>query len=173
MSEYRSNNAEMAANQDNESIAQKHLDAFWKTLDVTVVRDGACKNFDALYRYGDAQFTVEEKFRRIESVRGDVILEIVQALESMGWGWFTKTTAERLAYVLCDLEWRPVKLYSFRFGELRRWYLTEYLPRHRMGTYVCSTYGYGVTINLSLPLKEIPRQFYKELSCAIDEDIPF
>lgn len=165
MSEFRSHNVEFAANQDNESKAQRYLDEFWQKHDVIVNRQNACQDFDAIYQHKGTAHTVEEKFRQIASVREDILLEIVQALEAQGWGWFAKTPAQRLVYVLCNADWKPVKLFSFRFADLRDWYLKNYLPGHRVGTYVCSTHGFGITINLSLPLKEIPKGIYKEMNC--------
>ncbi len=161
MSDYRSHNADFAANQDNESQAQKHLDEFWQNLKVSVDRAGACQDFDAQYTYANSTFRIEEKIRFIGNVRDDILLEIVQALEVPDWGWLTKTPADRLVYVLCGADWIPIKLYSFLLPDLRRWYYQTYLPTHAHGQYICSAKGYGITINLVLPIRDIPKALYK------------
>lgn len=162
MSAFRMGNAECRANQDFEEMAQGKLDVFWRTQGVTVDRSRAGRDFDAVYTDNNGQrWTVEEKFFRCATARADtLLLEIVQALEGKDWGWFVKTPADRLVYVISSDDGSPIAVRVLRWPEFKRWYLGEYLPKKPSGTYVRSGRGYGMTINLSIPVRDIPNTLY-------------
>jgi len=161
MSNYRNHNREFASNQDHESIAQNYLDKYWDSIGVQVERSGACKNYDAIYTFGGIANTVEEKYRFTGKLYSDILVEIAQAVDAKYWGWFVETPADILNYIFCTTEFVPFQAFSFRFPELRTWYYETYLAEHPHGSYVCSTKGFGVTINLALPIREIPDHLYK------------
>ncbi len=164
---YRHDNEEFAANQDGEAIAQAHLDRYWQSRGVTVDRTKACKSFDAIYGWHQRQRTAEEKFRNIARTENDILLEIVQDLVKPDYGWFVKTPADRLFYVLCDERWHPLIIYSLEWAKFRTWYLKEYLPKHKSGNYVVSTKGFGLMINFVLKLKDIPLHLYKKIDLSV------
>lgn len=163
MSSFRTGNTQFRTNQDFEERAQERLDAFWLTQGIAVDRSRSCREFDAVYtdRTGQ-QWTVEEKFFRASTAYANtLLLEIVQALEAANWGWFVKTPADKLAYTISrDDDGVPIAVRLLRWPEFKLWYMNTYLPKHPSGTFVRSARGYGMTINLSIPVRDIPEHLY-------------
>ncbi len=162
MSVYFSQNPEFRSNQDFERDAQAKLDGYligqgWKTD-----RSGACKDFDAIYTTpAGVQHKAEEKFFRIEKAGDCFLFEVIQALEAPDWGWFVKTPSRILVYALCLEDGTPSRIWMLDWPQVKRWFLTEYLPHNKAGKFRCVPDGYGVTINLLVPTKNVPPQMYR------------
>ena len=108
---------------------------------------------------------VEEKYRI--GKYSDILIEILQDTRSIvgerknALGWFYTEQMEWLFYFMdCDAEKGPKKLYAFDWHRFKKhiWNRLEEKKFHKFHT---SSGGYGLTLNLLLPIKEIPNELYK------------
>lgn len=132
-----------------EGLMQKQLDTWYASRGFTVDRTIACKQYDCLV----GRFRVEEKIR--EGVKHDVLIEIIQDLPSKNLGWFYTCDCDYLHYVFTS-ENRLIKILSFRFIEFKSWLLSIYWTGKLFGEYQISTKGFGLTLNLVIPISHIP-----------------
>lgn len=139
-----------------EKEQQPRMDAFYRLFwSCEPNRSGACIEYDLeLERFG----TVEEKFRFQQY--NDILVEIVQDLQSFQRGWFYTSDADYLFYITVVNGW-PVNLWRTRMPAFHAWCLDFWAKKPRQ-TAIISSQGKGVTLNLSIPKSEIPTELVHE-----------
>jgi len=139
---------------DFERKCQKILDDYYKSRGHTVDRSKACKGFDCIL---DGTWKVEEKIRDREY--NDILLEIIQDMETNNPGWFNETECDYLHYVFMKGE-NISRFIRFKWDKFRNWYIQDYLTIHSQNHCVVSARGWGVTVNLSIPINDIPNYLF-------------
>ena len=154
---------------DFERKAQGYLDEIYKSLGAEIVtRKGDTKR-DVVLSYDGKEHKVEEKIRDVSiSGKGDVAIEVLQAMESPQaerfLGWFYTEGFDRLVYAWCEKETgKPVKVLSFDWARFKLWLLNWLCKKKFIGALV-SCKGWGKTLNLLIPMRDIPEVLYKILA---------
>lgn len=127
---------------DCQSVMNSHY-IKWGIVD----RSGACELYDlALYMESGKIVYVEEKFRQVDY--GDFLLELIQDVESCNLGWFYKTKASHVFYIVALQTIYSIDWDSFRkrFREIQ-----EDKKLFAQTRLVYSLDGFGCTINISIP----------------------
>jgi len=134
-----------------EKAAQVGVDQWYASRGWTSARDKACKLFDCVLSRGVNQHTVEEKFR--SRIRDDILIELIQDANTGELGWFFTTGCDYLHYIMAGEGGRTI-LYRIEWPGFKAWLLQD-PKRFEYGTKV-SADGYGMTINIVVPIKVIP-----------------
>ena len=119
--------------------------------DVTLIIDGETKLIEHKYRYFP------------DKIWNDILVEIVQNIPSNEKGWIHECQSDILTYIICQgekLDEHIVYYYDIQFKEFREW-LWGWISIKRKLQYITSISGYGVTLNLSVPLDDIPENLIK------------
>lgn len=134
---------------------QQKLNPIYQGMGYTIIRNGD-KGKD-LYINSKA---TEEKIRT--EVRKDILIEILQDITSANLGWYYTTKAELLNYVMCN-SMEPQLIYWIDWPKFKKWFVEDFLsvisPR---GQYIISIRGYGVTLNIPVPIISIPDFLYQK-----------
>jgi len=135
---------------DFEKYAQMILDEYYESRSHTVDRTQSCRQYDCII---DGQYKVEEKFRQSEY--GDILIEVIQNLNTNAPGWFFETRCDYLHYVFMDdsIIKRFIRL---KWNKFKSWCLSDYFVSHKHNKTIISSKGWGLTVNLSIPIKDIP-----------------
>ena len=159
------NREQTRAYTEAERNAQRQLDMFYKNLGQPILRQPT-KQYDLILD----GFRVEEKIRFSNpnspnpSIRNgnfsDFLIEIMQDIVTNNPGWFYTTDADKLHYILCQYS-MPKILYVIEWDSFKKWFLDDYLHQNLIGKYVISIKGYGLTLNISVPISEVPVNLYK------------
>ena len=122
-----------------------------KQKDVTLIVDGEKQ-------------LVEHKYRRCpKTIWDDILVEIMQDMVSHNLGWIYVCGADSLHYVICQGEENNEHVsyyYDIDMRKFKAW-LFEWLKTKRYPKYITSLAGYGITLNLAVPLDEIPEGIIK------------
>jgi len=136
---------------DFEKYAQMILDGYYESRNHTVDRTSACKKYDCII---DGQYKVEEKFRQEEY--GDILIEVIQDMNTNAPGWFFETGCNYLHYVF--IENSSIKRFiRINWDKFKSWCLSDYFVSHKHPNTVISPRGWGLTVNLSVPINDIPK----------------
>lgn len=138
-----------------EKRIQKQLNIFYQQMGWFMKRDSK-KTHDLLE---DSTIKIEEKIRT--KIWADLAIEIIQDLHTADLGWFFKTEAVGLHYVMCE-KGEPKILYRIHWPRFKKWYLNKFLPDNRYGKYIISPMGYGLTLNTLVPISKIPEDLFAE-----------
>lgn len=132
--------------------SQAVLDHYYKTKGHDVDRSSAGVKYDCIL---DGCSKVEEKIRSAE--RGDIAIEIIQDLNNYNnRGWFYETGCDYLHYVFMD-QLVIKRFLRFRFSIFKTWVTNVYFAKLNQHPYsVISPKGQGVTLNLCVPIDQIP-----------------
>ncbi len=133
-----------------QALADKFYASRWHEID----RSQSCREFDCLL---DGRWKIEEKFRT--HAYNDVLIELIQDLKSNAPGWFYETSCDYLHYFFMGDD-KIIKLFRFNWKNFSSWLIKDYLPEHTQGRYVISKKGWGITLNLSVPISDIPAKLY-------------
>jgi len=143
-----------------ERSIQPLLDDWYINRGYTVDRSGACKGFDCILTNASGSQKIEEKIRG--GAYNDLLIEWVQDLETFAPGWMHETKCDHIHYVF-TLNQEITKVIRLNYESFRDWYL-KYLASNNHGSYIISPRGWGLTLNLLIPLKDVPanimRVFY-------------
>ena len=139
-----------------ETDVQKILDRWYIKRNHTVDRTGACKEFDCIL---DNDIKVEEKIR--DGLFNDILIEIIQDLITFAPGWAITTKSDYIHYVMCFNKF-PLRLYRINWKKFRPWYFDIYLKNNKQGRYIISQRGWGLTLNMLVPINDI------EESCIVE-----
>jgi len=118
------------------------------------------KQKDVLLTYQGKETTVELKYR-FDKIFPDILIELIQDITTNNSGWFFECRADRLHYVICVDE-KLKYFYDIKFNKFKAWF-SEYLTKRPSGKYIISTKGYGITLNVPVPLSDIPTNIYKQV----------
>ena len=119
--------------------------------DITLLIDGKIQLVEHKYRYFP------------KTIWTDILVEIMQDMKSHNLGWIYKCGADRLYYVICQGEKNNEYVsyyYDIDMRKFKAW-LFEWLKAKRYPKYITSLAGYGITLNLAVPLDEIPEGIIK------------
>lgn len=136
-----------------ERTSQSKVDPYYLMYFTSIDRSVSCKQFDCII---DGTEKVEEKFRTVE--RNDILLEMIQDLQTNAPGWFYETQCDYLHYIFMqDTEFK--KLYRFDWKKFKPW-CYEFFKNNKHPYTVVSPKGWGITLNLSVPINAIPQYLY-------------
>ncbi len=136
---------------DFERYAQQILDGYYKSRNHTVDRSSSCKLYDCII---DATSKVEEKIRQEE--HNDILVEVIQDMETYSPGWFYETGCDYLHYVFMN-DTGIGRFIRIDWSKFKSWCLSDYFVNNKHPYSVISPKGWGLTINLSIPIKDIPK----------------
>ena len=119
--------------------------------DVTLIIDGEKKLIEHKYRYFP------------HKIWNDILVEIVQDIPSNEKGWIHECQADILTYIICQgdkMNEYIVHYYDIQFKEFRAW-LWEWISQNKNPQFKPCFSGYGVTLNIVVPLNDIPEYLIK------------
>lgn len=147
---------------NNERIAQeKILPYYQEKLGFVPDRSTSCKEFDFAFSKNNTIYTVEEKFRKQDY--GDFLIEIMQDIASANLGWFYKTKADFIFYIV-DMRY----LYIVKWPKFKHWFSNNY--RKSGYKLTKSNEGFGATINMAIEWAKIPSNLYEKRIIEIEEN---
>lgn len=106
--------------------------------------------YDVLLTYRYKKTSIEEKYRRKEFP--DILVELIQDIATNNSGWYYTSNAEYLNYIICDE--RPLYFYKINYRMFKD-FVIEYIRNNTAG-FIIAKEGYGLTLNISIPLSDIP-----------------
>lgn len=151
---------------DFEHDAQPLLDEFYRQRGYIVDRSKACKLFDVILTRGERSVKVEEKIRSHDY--GDILLELVQDVDSGNPGWVSKTRCDYLVYAVVT-GGQLLKVFVLTWMPFKNWLITEYFPGSsgkQATQYRWSARGYGVTLNAAIPITNIPPSYIQAFTAT-------
>ncbi len=144
-----------------EKDSQGGMDSYYKEQNWTVDRSVSCCGYDleieVELRDGDyKKVKVEEKYRSQDY--GDFLVEIMQDAATGDRGWFYKTKADRIFYVIKDRGF-----YSIKWHKFKAWFKEKLKNKNSTLKLspVISNDGDGYTINLAVNWSDIPKELYE------------
>lgn len=155
-------NRTIAAQVGRETEGQTLLDAFYRARGYVVDRSVAGREFDLALERDGTHFLVEEKIR--SAAYSDVLLELIQDVPSGNRGWFYTEEFDYLVYaVVSGRALRRVTIIDWpRFRKwLGRVYFDRLREQRRRPSLRVSLEGYGVTVNMVVPMDDIPVAYLK------------
>lgn len=141
---------------EKEKESRKIVDLFYKSQGWKFDRSRACQTYDVIIE----GIKVEEKFRYDDY--GDFLIEIMQDVNTCNWGWYYKTEASRIFYVVKDK-----KIYSVDWNKFKDWLKKDYFKLRIHGR--VSVQGYGLTVNIAIKWGDIPDCIYKTFELDIKQ----
>ena len=162
--------------------AAKPFFAFEKEMDVFMekyYKDKGCivhktgdKQKDITLSYNGIETSIEHKYRKV--IYDDILVEIIQDVKSNNSGWLYECGADKLHYIICQpVEgiMQPIYFHKITFKSFKdwffRWYEVEKYPEHR----TCKDKGYGLTLNVVVPLNKIPESLDENPESMIQKEI--
>jgi hypothetical protein len=139
---------------DFERYAQQILDGYYESKNHTVDRTTACKLYDCIM---DGVDKVEEKIRQEE--HNDILVEVIQDMVTYSPGWFYETRCDYLHYVFMN-DTKISRFLRIDWNKFKGWCLSKYFIDNKHPYSVISPKGWGVTVNFSIPIKDIPKYLY-------------
>jgi len=133
-----------------EKESQLFMDEFYKKMGWIIDRSVACKEYDLKI---NNSIIVEEKF--IYNDCDNILIEFVQNVINQDWGWFYKTEANYLFFIVTH-----EYLYAIKWMNFKEWFINELTNGTKFRPIIC-TKGYGYTINLAIERNFIPRELYQ------------
>ena len=134
-----------------------YMAKYYKYIGYSINWNGDRQKDITLY-YNNMPTLVEHKYRTKEYP--DILVEIIQDMESHDLGWLYVCGADDLHYIIC-INNKPIYFYSIPMKKFRVW-LFEWLKRTKYPQYRTSLKGWGITLNLAIPIKDIPLDLIKK-----------
>ncbi len=151
--------------QQAEYRAQGRIDNWYYAMGFAEVERDADYQHDVTLRRNGTRLKVEEKYR--DGDFGDLLVEIIQDVVSNGPGWFYTEKFDRLSYIVMDKNGVPVKIYWIKFDEFRNWFF-GYLANKKRVPAILSAKGYGLTLNIPVDWKSIPKGIVQKFDISED-----
>ena len=139
-----------------EAEMQPYMDSWYRSKNLIPDRSVACKEYDLIVtNLKGEKITIEEKFRnRIET--DDLLIELIQDVETYDIGWAYKTQCDRLCYCFCNN--KPQLIVRLKWKEFWSWQKNQWrVSRKRIVRF--SSKGSGLTLNIEVIISSIPREF--------------
>lgn len=146
------------SNMDGEKHAQRYMDGVYLSMGYKTDRSKADWKHDCVIYNDDSKFRVEEKIRN--KIYADVAIEPLQSLEIGELGWFYHIDVDYLHYVMCLGGWVPSRFYQIDWPKFKPWFF-EWLSRDKIVSSPISSKGNGITLNVSVPICDIPDSLYR------------
>jgi len=141
---------------DFEEEMDVFMEKYYKSKGCKVYKNGDTQK-DITLSYNGIKTSIEHKYRKV--IYNDVLVEIIQDVKSNNSGWLYGCGAEKLNYIICqpvEEIMQPIYFHKIEFESFRnwffKWYKIEKHPEHR----TCKDKGYGLTLNVVVPLNKIP-----------------
>lgn len=148
---------------------QRQLDDWYKSKGWMPDRTVSCRHFDLTLN----GTTVEEKIR--QEIHSDILVEIIQDMVTNDPGWFYVSDAKLLHYVFA-MDSNLEKLLCLNLPEFKKWLKNDWWHNHLSGSYKISTKGWGLTLNLVVPINYIPDgliHIYDSFTNQLNPKLPF
>ena len=139
-----------------EDAMNKYMDIYYKDIGYSINWNGDRQKDVTLY-YNNMPTLVEHKYRQAEYP--DILVEIMQDVESHDLGWLYLCGADDLHYIIC-LDKKPRYYYSIPMNKFKIWFF-KWLKNKKYPQYRTSLDGWGITLNLAVPINEIPIDLIK------------
>lgn len=153
------NRTEVQAAVACERAGQPFMDSYYAGRGWSVDRREASRQFDVKLARDGKVMTVEEKYSR--SMRyTDLLIEVMQAVETGQLGWLYDCQADFLHYIVVDDQCTPYYLYRLPWPRFRRWFM-EWLAAIYWPHYITSTRGIGISVSVAVEVGDIPRYLYE------------
>lgn len=146
---------------NTERLLRDQMDCFYKSKGWEYDRRGEGKSHDLIL---NGRLT-EEKYRSGDY--GDILIELIQDIETFGPGWFNTTKSEILLYIIAPRD-TCSKFYYIDWLRFRTWFLKVWLASHLHPVTAVSNRGWGITLNLCVPIRDIPPEIIETYSIDID-----
>ena len=144
---------------------EKEMDVFmekyYKSKGCTIYKNGD-KQKDITLSYNGTETSVEHKYRKV--IYKDILVEIIQDMESNNTGWFYECEADLLHYIICqpfEETMQPIYFHKIEFGSFKNWFLKRFITDQHPDVRIC-TEGYGITLNMPVALNIIPDNIIKK-----------
>lgn len=140
-----------------ERQSQPAMDRFYRARGHRIVSRRGTKQYDVILDvFGDPnrRELVEEKYRTGHKYN-DVLIELIQDVASGELGWFFHTGCDTLHYIWCGALGQPIELQRIKWNPFKDWFL-GYLGYVKKHTAIVSERGWGITLNVAVPLNVIP-----------------
>lgn len=154
------NQLEINQSVSGEKLARGYMLAYYAGYGLKVINTNGTREQDiiCLGVSTGRRYRVEEKYRRGDF--GDFLIELFQDMNALDLGWYFKTRADLLAYIVCDSAWIPQRSYIVRFAKFKVWWM-DYMAKHTHPAAIVSSKGIGVSLNLSVSWLCVPREIYE------------
>ena len=76
-----------------------------------------------------------------------------------------KIKADYLHYIICNSS-EPDYYYSFKWLKFKE-FIFEYIKNTAKIEWIISKKGFGITLNIAIPLSSIPKNIYKKIFCLL------
>ncbi len=143
-----------------ENKMNKLMKEFYESKDCFCDWSVSDRQKDVLLTYQKKKTTVELKYR-FDKIFPDILVELIQDINTNNSGWFFECEADRLHYVIC-IDEKPKYFYDIKFKKFKTWF-SEYLTKRTSGKYIISIKGFGITLNVPVPLSDIPTNIYRKV----------
>ena len=155
-------NSKTKENFDFESRMNKYMQTYYESKGYDVVWESDVLKDVVLIKNGE-ETKVEHKYRRFESAHqyDDILIEVIQDVKDKSMGWLYTSGADILNYIIClktQHGEKPDRFYAFYLSEFKNWFYNYIETNHIK--YVTSKDGYGITINISVPIKDLPQDSF-------------
>ena len=142
-----------------------YMERLYKFYGFGIIWDGDRQKDLTLIKDGKKQL-IEHKYRYFpDKVFDDILVEIMQDMISHNLGWIYVCGADYLHYIICKGERNDEYVsyyYNIKLHKFKIW-LFDWLKIKQCPQYITSKKGYGITLNLAVPIKEIPKYLIKRL----------
>ena len=152
---------------EGEKLAQGYMDIEYHLRGYQIINRNGNRARDLLIAIDGQEYKVEEKFR--SSDYGDFLVEILQCMITKEVGWFYKTKADILAYVICK-DWKPYHFYLVDWRKFPQWF-NGYLLQNKSPKCRISSRGIGLTLNLAISWGSIPDNIYERFEATYEENL--
>lgn len=151
-----------------EARMKPYMDAWYLSRGHRIVTRQGNKQYDLklVLRGFEDEWLVEEKFRR--GIYGDLLIELMQDVVTGEPGWFHHTRCQSLHYVFCNGERgaeKPALVYCLHWQPFKNW-LVEWAGTTSHHNVINSRRGYGLTLNLVVPVRVIPSHLYHKIEMS-------
>lgn len=154
---------ERRENEALERSAQQLADSWYRARGHEIVDRQGCIGWDLVLRVNNKEFRVEEKFR--SGNYGDVLVEVVQDIVTGNLGWLYHTRCVWLHYFICEGH-VPQVLYRIHWPAFSLWF-KDYVRDVKHLKWVKSTRGWGITINVAVPIADIPVEMMRKFDIEL------
>jgi len=152
-----------------------YMEKLYKFYGFGIIWDGDRQKDLTLIKDGKKQL-IEHKYRYFpDKVFDDILVEIMQDMKTHNLGWIYGCGADRLYYVICQGEINNEYVsyyYDIDMPKFKEW-LFGWLKIEKRPQYRTSLIGYGITLNIAVPLDIIPDKIIIKKNYIIknDEDL--
>ena len=140
-----------------------YMERLYRLCGYGIIWNGDQKKDVTLIIDGKKQL-VEHKYRRFtKRIWNDILVEIMQDMVSHNLGWIYICGADCLHYVVCQGEENNEYVsyyYDIDMSKFKAWFF-NWLKIEQYPKYRTSLAGYGVTLNIAVPLDVIPKDIIK------------